>query len=86
MHIIIDPEDSPNIDANMGDIVRHIARDIDTAFEKCLDRDPSLRGDLALLASSVVHYFADKYGDDGIQALLRTRTISREVEKFSRDD
>ena len=79
MEYIIDPKDSPNINAYMGDIVRHISRDIENAVEKQLERDPTLRGDLALLASGVVHYFADKYGEDGIQALLRTRTISREI-------
>ena len=86
MQYIIDPADSPNIDAYMGDIVRNISKEIEEVVEKQLERDPSLRGDLALLASGMVHYFADRYGDDGIQALLRNRTISREIDRFSGDN
>src|SRR5437762_1168819 len=74
---IVRPEDSPMIDAYMGDIVRDIARQIGNVLIASRKSHGLKEDDLAILASGAVHAFAEDFGTDGIEALLRTRTLSR---------
>lgn len=61
----------------MGDLLRHVSRDFDRVIFEAPRNHGIPKNDIAMLASACVHSFAETFGTAGIEALLRTRTLSK---------